>query len=183
MTRHAFTFTKAALGATILTCSSSSSHAFQIASLPLHQTAVTNFHPFDRQSRTKLNSISLDGLMDMDVVIFKENGEESDKKFIGAVQEDGTLLPLSAWSDEPAFGNSIELLVDEEDRNGGLDTESITIESIVPEESLSYGSRQVGGGKGPGNPHGEESELLYYVDQDLLQDIEVVIKPELEILW
>jgi hypothetical protein len=36
---------------------------------------------------------------------------------------------------------------------------------------------------GPGNPHGEESELLYYVDSSILKDIEVTVKPELEIFW
>lgn len=37
--------------------------------------------------------------------------------------------------------------------------------------------------KGLGNPHGEESELLYYVDKDLLKDIKLKINPDLEILW
>jgi hypothetical protein len=43
----------------------------------------------------------------------------------------------------------------------------------------------VGGGKGPGNPHGEESELLYYIDNRVVEEnsIDVVLKPELEILW
>lgn len=36
---------------------------------------------------------------------------------------------------------------------------------------------------GPGNPHGEESELCYYVDQSALDNVSVVIKPELEIFW
>ena len=59
------------------------------------------------------------------------------------------------------------------------------VHSIVPQDRLSYGSRQVGGGMGPGNPHGEESELLYYVDRGVVEEdgIEVVVKPELEIFW
>lgn len=89
---------------------------------------------------------------------------------------------MSAWSADPAFGDSVELLVDEEDRPG-LTGDQIIVHSIIPEESLSYGSRQVGGGKGPGNPHGEESEQLYYVDQSMLGDIELKINPDLEILW
>jgi hypothetical protein len=50
---------------------------------------------------------------------------------------------------------------------------------------MSYGSRQVGGGKGPGNPHGEESELVYYIDSKVMAEnsINVVLKPELELLW
>ena len=121
--------------------------------------------------------------MDMDVVIYSEKENNSEQKYIGAIQEDGTLSPLSAWSSDPAFGDSVEFLVDEEDRFPGLVGDQIIVHSIIPEESLSYGSRQVGGGKGPGNPHGEESELLYYVDQGLLGDIEIKINPDLEILW
>mmetsp|Transcript_29545 Transcript_29545/g.81212 ORF Transcript_29545/g.81212 Transcript_29545/m.81212 type:complete len:181 (-) Transcript_29545:1668-2210(-) len=165
--------------------------AFQLLTSPVVKL-YNGFHHHQRFASSRLYArIELESLMDMDVV-FYSNGNSGDEKAanierklkIGAVQEDGTLLPLSAWSDEPAFANSIEFVVDEEDRiPGGLDSEQITIESIVPEESLSYGSRQVGGGKGPGNPHGEESELLYYVDQELLQNIEVTVKPELEILW
>lgn len=36
---------------------------------------------------------------------------------------------------------------------------------------------------GPGNPHGEESELCYYVDQSALDNVNIVIKPQLEIFW
>ena len=151
---------------------------------------ITASRKFTRSIR--IQALELDSLMDMDVVFYRDAADSdanSDGSTttttslkLGAVQEDGTLLPLSAWSDEPAFGTSIEFLVDEEDRMpGGL--KGIVIESLVPQESLSYGSRQVGGGKGPGNPHGEESEQLYYVEQDLLEGVEVVVKPELEILW
>lgn len=117
--------------------------------------------------------------MDMDVVIYSLPNEENRK--IGAVQEDGVLAPLSVWSDDPVFGDSLEFLVDEEDRFPGI--EDCTIHELVPQEALSYGSRQVGGGKGPGNPHGEESELLYYVEQRIVADMELTVKPHLEILW
>lgn len=131
--------------------------------------------------------------MDMDIVIYSDSSSTSEspgeddaatkkKKKLGAIQEDGTLLPLTAWKDEPAFGNLIEFVVDEQDRvPGGI--QGMAIETIIPQESLSYGSRQVGGGKGPGNPHGEESELLYYVDKDLLTNVEIRVNPKLEILW
>lgn len=133
-----------------------------------------------RNSNTFLRAVDFDGLMDMDVVIYSE--KDSDTKYIGAVQEDGTLSPLSAWSSDPAFGDSVELVVDEEDRPG-LQGNQIVVHSIIPEESLSYSSRQVGGGMGPANPHGEESELLYYVEQNLLDDIKLKINPDLEIFW
>jgi hypothetical protein len=120
-------------------------------------------------------------LMIMDVVIFSE--KESSYRKLGAVQDDGRITPLSVWTLEPAFGNSLEFLVDEEDLFPGFSCDQIELHAIVPQNLLSYGSRQVGGGMGPGNPHGEESELLYYVDRSLLSNIELSIKPELEIFW
>lgn len=106
--------------------------------------------PFQRRddSSSRRRAVDFDSLMDMDVVIYSE--KDSEQKYIGAVQEDGTLSPLSAWSSDPAFGDSVEFLVDEEDRFPGLVGDQIIVHSIIPEESLSYGSRQVGGGKGPG---------------------------------
>lgn len=121
--------------------------------------------------------------MPMDVIVFSENKRE--KKMLGAVQDDGKIAPLSAWTTEFAFDESVEFVVDEEDLPGyDVDeNEDIVIHSIVPESLLSYGSRQVGGGKGPGNPHGEESECLYYVDSSILEGIEIEVNPGLEILW
>jgi hypothetical protein len=130
-------------------------------------------------------------LMDMDIVLYTTT---SNKIFIGAIQEDSTLAPLSAWTLENAFYTEddpvIEFVVDEEDRwNPDLDLwdkdKTLRIVGVLEEPCISYGSRQVGGGKGPGNPHGEESELVYYIDKTLLEerDVEIVLKPELEILW
>jgi hypothetical protein len=122
-------------------------------------------------------------LMEMDVVVFRPLSEPNRKR-LGAVQEDGRIAPLSVWTDEPAFGSSLEFVVDEHDLPG-YETGEITIESMISQESLSYGSRQVGGGKGPGNPHGEESERLYYLDQEKfdLEGIELSVRPHLEITW
>ena len=135
------------------------------------------------------NGVNFDSLLDMDVVLFKRRNDEDEKLEIGAMQEDGTVSPVSAWSLESAFASgssdSIEFLVDEEDRFPGLTADDIVIVSVVDESLIGYGSRQVGGGKGPGNPHGEESELLYYVERSVIEEdeVDVVIKPELEILW
>ena len=135
------------------------------------------------------NGVHFDSLLDMDVVLFRRNGED-EKLEIGAMQEDGTVSPVSAWSLESVFASgssdSIEFLVDEEDRFPGLTADDIVIVSVVDELLIGYGSRQVGGGKGPGNPHGEESELLYYIERSVIEgdhQVDVVIKPELEILW
>eukprot|EP00557_Chaetoceros_sp_GSL56_P003926 CAMPEP_0176500666 /NCGR_PEP_ID=MMETSP0200_2-20121128/13704_1 /TAXON_ID=947934 /ORGANISM="Chaetoceros sp., Strain GSL56" /LENGTH=151 /DNA_ID=CAMNT_0017899411 /DNA_START=149 /DNA_END=604 /DNA_ORIENTATION=+ len=131
------------------------------------------------------NTIDPNDLMDMDIVIYSI---KSDPKVLhlGAIQEDGTLAPLSAWTIEPAFSSSIEFLVDEEDRwLDHLNLDKVNIHCILGEDVISYGSRQVGGGKGPGNPHGEESELIYYIDNRIMEEnsIDIVLKPELEILW
>jgi hypothetical protein len=133
-----------------------------------------------------VQAVDVNSLMEMDVVVFSEKeGSTEESKVLGAVQADGRVTPLSAWTEEPAFGESIEFVVDDEDLLPGftLDDGRITIHSIVPEESLSYGSRQLFGGKGPGNPHGEESEIVYYVERSSLRGVKLRLKPELEILW
>jgi len=165
------------------------------------------------------DKIELDSLLEMDICIFtrrptlSEDPPTEAKLELGAVQEDGTLAPLSAWTLESIYTTSdtLELLVDEEDRTspghgGGLYSDQIwKIWTLLEDDHIGYGSRQVGGGKGPGNPHGEESELLYYVERDALQftldvekykekeveisygsiemKVDVVVNPELEILW
>lgn len=120
----------------------------------------------------------------MDVVVYSFDDDEQGTKRFAALQEDGVLSPLSAWTTEPAFGDSIEFLVDEEDRFSLVaKMERIKLHHLIDESDLSYGSRQCH--RGVGNPHGEESELLYYIDQSLIDkfDAQVDIKPELEILW
>lgn len=118
----------------------------------------------------------------MDVVVYKDDSTTSMPK-LGAMQEDGTLAPLSAWTTEAAFGNSMEFVVDEERRFPGLTSERVKVIQVLAGDVIGYGSRQVGGGKGPGNPHGEESELLYYVDSGVLDGIDFDVNPNLEILW
>jgi len=128
--------------------------------------------------------VSLDSLIDMDVVIYSTEEDSTSIKYLGAVQENGYLSPLSAWTTEPAFGESVEFLVDEDDRFTLVNSKSkIRIHYRLDESELSYGSRQCH--RGVGNPHGEESELLYYVEQTVVEKfgIKVNLKPELEILW
>jgi hypothetical protein len=64
---------------------------------------------------------------------------------------------LSIWTTEPAFGDSVEFLVAEEDRLS-LEMENINLLYRLNQAELSYGSRQCH--RGVGNPHVEESELL-----------------------
>jgi hypothetical protein len=143
-------------------------------------------HHHHHHHHHQLWAVDPESLMDMDVVIYSEkdgDNDDNDVRRLAAVQEDGGLAQLSAWTNEPAFGTSVEFLVDEEDRFPGLEHDKIVIHSVLSPDVLSYGSRQVGGGMGPGNPHGEESELLYYIAQDVLKDIVYDINPDLEIFW
>jgi hypothetical protein len=156
----------------------------------LHASSVQSWcpilptHALQRRPTTLLyNTLDFDSLLDMDIVVYSLSSNEKERQ-LGAIQEDGSLAPLVVWTDEPVFGNSyLEFLVHDEDRFPGLKAGDVILHSIIQEDALSYGSRQVGGGMGPENPHGEESELLYYVDQKMLEGIEVKIRPELEIFW
>jgi hypothetical protein len=136
----------------------------------------------DQAAEETFAEVPFDSLIDMDIVIYSRRDGDIGKKFFGAIQEDGRLSPLSAWTTDPAFGVSVEFLVDEEDRFS-LDEEAVKIEYLIRESELSYGSRQCH--RGVSNPHGEESELLYYVDEKVISNfgVEVSIKPGLEILW
>ena len=157
--------------------------------------------------------IKFDDLIDMDVVIYSldknnDNSNDNNKLYLGAIQEDGILSPLSAWTIEPAFGESIEFLVHDDDRftlstkkknennsiigtgtGTGTSSSIIRIHHLLSESEVSYSSRQCQ--RGVDNPHGEESELIYYISQTLIDEytqnpqrkIDISMKPDLEILW
>ena len=180
------------------------------------------------------DDVKIDDLIDMDVVIYSlvennhnndddgssssNNNNDSNRLYFGAMQEDGIISPLSVWSTEPVFGESLEFLVDEEDRfslqQKQFTSDSITststggstirIHHLLTEAEVSYSNRQCQ--RGVGNPHGEESELLYYIPQNVIdqynnsptpnqssdpqnpptesqQMLHISIKPDLEILW
>ena len=74
-------------------------------------------------------SLDLDSLMDMDVVVYSIKDDKEQKELLGALQEDGVFSPLSVWTTEPAFGESIEFLVDEEDRFA-LDPATISLHHL-----------------------------------------------------
>lgn len=158
--------------------------------------------------------LDFESLMDMDVVLFSRKGHLIDEENniesevasnrdildLGAMQEDGTIAPLSTWSNEAYLGDALQFLVDENDWPPGLTSDDVDLHELLTGDNdsiVSYGSRQVGGGKGPGNPHGEESEIVYYIDGDFVEKrtgidagnddvgrlLRIVINPDLEILW
>jgi hypothetical protein len=142
---------------------------------------------------------------------------------IGAVQENRNILPLSTWTLDSAYisktNDMMVFVVDEEHHHtntNGLSSDDIVVLDIPSlndgGSAVGFGSRQVGGGKGPGNPHGEEGELLYYIDRKIIEGeyrvvmssndntsdrdegekndydvelmtIDVVLNPSLEHLW
>lgn len=152
-------------------------------------------------------TIHSNDLMVMDVVLFQRRptltNTPSSSIELGAVQENGNIAPLSTWTLESAYTSAIndmmEFVVDEEDLFPGLQfDDDIQVLSVLTGDVVGYGSRQVGGGKGPGNPHGEESEIIYYVDRSVVEGryaimgeedgeevlkIDVVVNPGLEHLW
>ena len=188
----------------------------------------------EHSSNNNDDDVKIDDLIDMDVVIYSlvennqnndddssssNNNNDSNRLYFGAMQEDGIISPLSVWSTEPVFGESLEFLVDEEDRFSLQQKQFVTSDSItststggstirihhlLTEAEVSYSNRQCQ--RGVGNPHGEESELLYYIPQHVIdqynnspnpnqsdpqnpptesqqQMLHISIKPDLEILW
>lgn len=159
--------------------------------------------------RISPNVVDFNSLMVMDVVLFRRKSNDATtntKLEMGAVQENGNVAPLSTWTLESAYTSAtndmMEFVVDEEDLFPGLSSNEIDVLKVFDGDDMSYGSRQVGGGKGPGNPHGEESELLYYLDRGVVEgiycyegtdgedndevtelSIDVVVNPDLEHLW
>ena len=144
--------------------------------------------------------IDFTSLMVMDVVLFQRRNTKNPSSIeLGSVQENGNIAPLSTWTLESAYTSAVndmmEFVVDEHDLFPGMTSEEITVLRVLDGDVVGYGSRQVGGGKGPGNPHGEESEIIYYVDRAVVEGvysiegddevlkIDVVVNSNLEHLW
>lgn len=159
-----------ALLATCIICASRTS-AFQV-----HQTCAGNrslsksstrqipptrlcdsFGNVDTSSPKSLDlssDIPLQSLFVMDVVLMqrRKNDDDSTPKLeLGAVQENGNVAPLSTWTLESAYENAssdmMEFVVDEEDLYPGLASDEVRVVKVLDGSSISYGSRQVGGGK------------------------------------
>ena len=88
---------------------------------------------------------------------------------------------MDRFSLEKESKTQIEIDGDSNDTNTAKHT--IRIHRLLSEDEVSYGQRQCP--RGVHNPHGEESEMLYYIDQQLIDEfqIDMELKPELETLW
>eukprot|EP00613_Pedinella_sp_CCMP2098_P073058 CAMPEP_0171912946 /NCGR_PEP_ID=MMETSP0993-20121228/11449_1 /TAXON_ID=483369 /ORGANISM="non described non described, Strain CCMP2098" /LENGTH=163 /DNA_ID=CAMNT_0012546869 /DNA_START=42 /DNA_END=530 /DNA_ORIENTATION=- len=109
-----------------------------------------------------------------DVVVYRlvHSTNEGKQKALGVVLEDGKVQPLCYWDSMPPR----ELLWDEEEPP--VDSSTILGRMAIP---VFCEQRQVGGGMGPSNPHGEESEDVYKIYEELDPQIHVQHRPEREI--
>ena len=109
--------------------------------------------------------------------------DDGETKLELCVLEESVLQPICSWTTEAVFDDYIEFVMDKEGCYP-IDVKDVIIHFLIPANALSFGSRQVGSGKGQGDPQGEESKLLYYIIwQEALEGLEVIVKTELEILW
>ena len=162
---------------------------------------------FTSLTKTITDEVDFNDLTIMDVVLFRrrQDNENKLKLELGTLQEETRkVAPLSAWTTDSSYisdtNDMMEFVVDEEDMFPGLTSEDIIVLDVLEGSVIGYGSRQVGGGKGLGNPHGEESELLYYIDRRYVEGkfyldideqsdemnemkIELVVNPSLEVIW
>jgi hypothetical protein len=108
-----------------------------------------------------------------DIVVYTLNRPRSDGKIeaLGVVLDNGTVQPLCVVSEA-----SSEYLWD--------DAEPVSSTLILRQldAKIFYGQRQIGGGRGPGNPHGEESEDVFEIIDKLPSDIFVPCRPNRDML-
>ena len=104
-----------------------------------------------------------------------ESAPEDDKtQGLGVVLEDGSIQPLCIWQ-----AGSTEFVWDED-----LDpVASSRVLSVIDMDQVFQSTRQVGGGMGPLNPHGEESEDVFIIDTALAPSTRIVLREDREIFW
>jgi len=150
---------------------------------------------------SRTDSLDPSTLFETDIIIYQILPlNQNSKVNVGCVAGE-KIHPLCSWTLESAYSESrphtIEFLMDEEVEaipfalDGGNGSGAIVLHVF---ENIGYGSRQVGGGMGPGNPHGEDSEDLFYVESDNIDEaikklygendskvsVDYVVRPDLE---
>uniref|UniRef100_A0A7S2SQQ3 Uncharacterized protein n=1 Tax=Rhizochromulina marina TaxID=1034831 RepID=A0A7S2SQQ3_9STRA len=124
-----------------------------------HSTAPAIYEPYDvvEYSLTEEEQLSHAG---------KTRG-------VASVLEDGRLQPLCVWQ-----AGSTEFVWDED--LTPFDAQGRVVRRL---DNVFYSQRLVDGGMGPRNPHGEESEDVFLVEEDLDDDVFVQHRPDREIFW
>ena len=114
---------------------------------------------------------SLADFDEFDVVEYARN--ETGPVELGVIR-DGCLQPLCCWQE----ADPVELVWDEDEEP--LETVHTVLNAVdaFPQQRL------IDGGLGPNNPHGEESEDVYFVDRsDLGADTVVALRRDREVWW
>ena len=126
--------------------------------------------PYGR--RASLCDASLADFEEFEVVEYSRN-ETASVVELGVIR-DGCLQPLCCWQE----ADPVELVWDEDEEP--LETVHTVLNAVdaFPQQRL------IDGGLGPNNPHGEESEDVYFVDRsDLSEGTVVALREDREVWW
>ena len=128
-------------------------------------------HPRRGRART-LCDASLADFEEFEVVEYSRNGTASVVE-LGVIR-DGCLQPLCCWQE----ADPVELVWDEDEEPLASVYEVYNAVDAFPQQRL------IDGGLGPNNPHGEESEDVYFVDRsDLSEGTVVALREDREVWW
>ena len=121
--------------------------------------------------RASLCYASLADFDEFDVVEYARN--ETGPAELGVIR-DGCLQPLCCWQE----ADPVELVWDEDEEPLASVYEVYNAVDAFPQQRL------IDGGLGPNNPHGEESEDVYFVDRsDLSEGTVVALREDREVWW
>ena len=109
---------------------------------------------------------------EFEVVEYSRNGTASVVE-LGVIR-DGCLQPLCCWQE----ADPVELVWDEDEEPLESVYDVYNAVDAFPQQRL------IDGGLGPNNPHGEESEDVYFVDRsDLSEGTVVALREDREVWW
>ena len=122
--------------------------------------------------RASLCYASLADFDEFDVVEYSRN-ETASVVELGVIR-DGSLQPLCCWQE----ADPVELVWDEDEEPLESVYDVYNAVDAFPQQRL------IDGGLGPNNPHGEESEDVYFVDRsDLSEGTVVALREDREVWW
>ena len=126
--------------------------------------------PYGR--RASLCYASLADFDEFEVVEYARN-ETASVVELGVIR-DGCLQPLCCWQE----ADPVELVWDEDEEPLESVYDVYNAVDAFPQQRL------IDGGLGPNNPHGEESEDVYFVDRsDLSEGTVVALREDREVWW
>ena len=138
---------------------------------PTRRRHARRGHRTPHGRRASLCYASLADFDEFDVVEYLRN--ETGPAELGVIR-DGRLQPLCCWQE----ADPVELVWDEDEEP--LETVHTVLNAVdaFPQQRL------IDGGLGPNNPHGEESEDVYFVDRsDLSEGTVVALREDREVWW